>query len=99
MISECLAQALADHCGLRYVLTNGSGEGLDARHGRVGTIEATIAGLSDGWGPELLGLLEGLPHLLPRDADFDPALCVLLPPSIRARWAIEPIVPWGFEDG
>jgi cellulose synthase/poly-beta-1,6-N-acetylglucosamine synthase-like glycosyltransferase len=86
-------RALVDDCGLKYVLTGRSGKGSDA------TVNDILDDLVDGWGPELLGLLEGLPHLLPSDPDFDPALCVLTPPSVRSRWDVDPIVPWGFEEG
>ncbi len=90
---------LVNDCGLRYVL-DARADPVDGS-GRPGTetVESALQGLANGWGPELLGLLEGLPHLLPQDADFEPALCVLLPPSVRARWQVEPIAPWGFEDG
>ena len=84
-------RALVDDCGLRHVLGSDSSENLAARPGALGNDRRRPCRAFRRLGPGTSWeLLEGLPHLSPRDADFEPALCVLLPPSVRAGWEAGP---------
>ncbi|MDB5075219.1 MAG: hypothetical protein JWO42_1398, partial [Chloroflexi bacterium] len=91
---------LVRDCGLGYLLAEHEQKPQSGPDDQAtDRVAAAAAELPDGWGPELLGLLEGMPHMSERDAPFDPALCVLLPPEVRAGWGTFPIVPRGLEDG
>ena len=46
------------------------------------------------WGPELLGLLEGLPHLDLAADHFPPSFELLLPLHLRSTSAAAPLAPW-----
>ncbi len=67
--------------------------------GAADTAESVAARLPDGWGPEVLGLLEGLPHVATLGAtELHPALRLLLPPSLRAARRDLLLAPWRVEE-
>lgn len=67
---------------------------MRATVGSRGIVTAVAARLPDGWGPELLGLLDGLPHLPLTVAQFHAELCLLLPPALRGSQEARTLAPW-----
>jgi cellulose synthase/poly-beta-1,6-N-acetylglucosamine synthase-like glycosyltransferase len=90
-------RSLVAALGLGHVLDAMARALLDGTETAEGDVALAIsAKLPDRWGLELLGLLDGLPHLASA-AQMRAPLRLLLPPSMRNAPAGPPMVPWCLE--
>jgi glycosyltransferase XagB len=90
-------RALIDDLGLSYLLDTRDRALLEGGGDDTRDVAAAVAArLPDGWGPELLGLLDGLPHLS-ATASMRAPLRLLLPPALRAPAGEPAMMPWCVE--
>jgi cellulose synthase/poly-beta-1,6-N-acetylglucosamine synthase-like glycosyltransferase len=90
-------RSLIDDLGLSYLLDPRDRALLDGDDGGTRDVAAAVAArLPEGWGPELLGLLDGLPHLSAA-ATMRAPLRLLLPPALRGSPVQPAMMPWCVE--